>query len=102
MNKVPKKANKAISLLEDLVEKLHFFYGDHENFRNDVLKPASEIEDILKELAVNKKETFKRISKKYEEYYRQKQEAIDITVTKASEQDINERMADRYKEITDV
>ena len=69
MNKVPKKANKAIELLDELVTKLHYFYGDHPHFRRDVVRPASQIEDILKDLSVNKKETYKRIAKKYEKYY---------------------------------
>lgn len=96
MSKVPKRANKAIGLLENLVEKLHYFYGDHQDFRNDVLKPAMEIEDILKDLSINKKETFKRISRKYEDYYKRKQAAMDTVVSNVSHEDLNESLKKRY------
>ena len=76
MSEIPKRAEKAILLLEGLVEQLHYFYGDHRRFKTDVLKDAIEIENILKELSINKKETFKRIAKKYENYYKRKKESI--------------------------
>ena len=66
MSEVPKRANHAIELLAGLVEQLHYFYGEDRKFKTDVLKDAIEIENILKDLSVNKKETFKRIAKKYE------------------------------------
>ena len=99
MSKTPKRADKAIGLLDNLVELLHYFYnGNEDKFRKDVLKSATEIEDILKELAVNKKETFKRISKRYEAYYRKKQEAIDNTVVNADDTKLNDSIKTRYKQ----
>ena len=97
MDKVPKRANKAISLLEDLVEQLHYFYGDDDTkFKKHVLNNALEIENILKDLAINKKDTFKRIAKSYNEYYRKKQEVIDNTVANATDIDLNTSIKNRY------
>lgn len=96
MNKVPKKANKAIGLLDDLVTKLHYFYGEHPDFRRDVVNPASQIENILKELAINKKETHKRIADKYEKYYKKKQDASDA-VAAANDASLNESVKSRYR-----
>ena len=97
MSEVPKRANHAITLLEGLVEKLHYFYGDNRKFKTDVLKDAIEIENILKDLAVNKKETFRRVAKKYEEYYKKKQQAIDNAVATADDAKLNESIRDRYR-----
>ena len=97
MNKVPKKADKAIGLLDGLVEQLHFFYMDDDRFRRDVLKDAIEIENTLKELAINKKGTFRRIAKKYEEHYRKKQESIDNTVANATDAKLNDSIRNRYR-----
>ena len=94
MNKVPKRADKAIGLLDDLVEQLHYFYGTNEReFKKSVLKSAIEIENTLKDLAVNKKDTFKRIAQKYESYYKKKAE---ITTT---EEEITDSVKTRYKEL---
>lgn len=97
MNKVPKKADKAIGLLDGLVEQLHYFYMDDTRFRRDVLKDAIEIENTLKDLAINKKGTFRRIAKKYEEHYRKKQEAIDNTVANATDAKLNDSIRNRYR-----
>lgn len=93
MSEIPKKANKSIRLLEGLVEQLHFFYGDNpEKFKKHVLKDAIEIENNLKDLAINKKETFKRISKRYEEYYRKRADIIDTANV-----DIDDSIRKRYR-----
>lgn len=86
MNKIPKRADKAIGLLDNIVEQLHYFYGNNDSkFRKHVLKDAVEIENILKDLAVNKKDTYKRIADRYKTYYEQKQEAVvnttDVKIT---------------------
>ena len=97
-NEVPKRANRAITLLDGLVEQLHYFYGNNDvKFRKSVLKDAIEIENVLKDLAVNKKDTFKRIAKKYEEHYRKKQEAIDNTVANATDAKLNDSIRNRYR-----
>ncbi len=94
MSEVPKKADKAIGLLSGLVEQLHYFYADDRRFKTDVLRDAIEIENILKDLAVNKKETFKRIAKKYEEYYKNKSTDVvaDVDDTK-----LNDSVRNRYR-----
>ena len=41
MSQVPKRADKAIQLLEGLIEQLHYFYnGDDPKFKKNVLKDA--------------------------------------------------------------
>jgi len=96
--KLPKRADKAIGLLDGLIEQLHYFYGSSDDkFKKHVLKDAVEIENTLKDLAVNKKGTFKRVAKKYENYYRKKQEAIDNTVANATDAKLNDSIRNRYR-----
>jgi len=96
MTKIPKKADKAIQLLEGLVEQLHWFYGNNDKkFKEHVLKDATQVEDILKELAINKKETFKRIARKYSELYKKKQEAMDIA--NIDDTQLNDSIRNRYR-----
>lgn len=90
----PKTADKAIELLEGLVELLHYFYMEHENFRKDVLVPATEIENTLKGLALDKEKTFKRINDKYAEYYKKKQETNVASITDAQ---LNDSVTQRYR-----
>ena len=94
---VPKRANHAITLLEGLVEKLHYFYGTDRRFKTEVLKDAIEIENTLKDHAINQKETFKRLAEKYEIYYKKKQQAIDNTVADADDTKLNESIRNRYR-----
>lgn len=100
MSKLPKKADKAIELLDGLVEQLHYFYGNNDRkFKTDVLKDATDIENILKDLAVNKKETFKRIARKYSEFYKKKRETMDIT--DVDDTKLNDSLTKRYKQNTE-
>lgn len=94
MSEIPKRADKAIGLLSGLVEQLHYFYGEDRRFKTDVLKDAIEIENILKDLSINKKETFKRIAKKYKEYYETKS---DNVINNVDDSKLNERIRDKYK-----
>ena len=97
MSEIPKRADKAITLLEGLVEQLHYFYGEDRRFKTDVLKDAIEIENTLKEHAINKKDTIKRIAKRYENYFRKKQEAIDNTVVNTNDTKLNDSIKHRYR-----
>lgn len=95
---IPKKANRAIDLLEGLIEQLHYFYnGNDLSFKKHVLKDALEIEDILKDISITKKETFKRVAKKYEDYYKKKQEAIENTVINVTDTKLNNSLRERYR-----
>ena len=97
--KIPKKADDAIKLLESLVEQLHYFYNGHEdNFKKNVLKDAAKIENTLKELAVNKTETFTRISKRYEEYYKKKQAALDDAMSNVTDTKLNDSVKQKYRQ----
>jgi hypothetical protein len=70
--KTPKKAAKAIELLDNLADQLHYFYGNSPKFRPEVLVHVLEIEQILRDLAVNQMETHHKIAKRYESYYKNK------------------------------
>ena len=72
--KTTRKAAKGIELLEGIIRQLEFFYGgnQHPNFRNDALKPILEVEQLLKDLAINKRETHRTIAKRYEKLYENK------------------------------
>lgn len=98
MTKVPKRADKAIQQLEKLADQLHYFYKGHPKFKKEVLKPAKEIENILSELAINKKETFKRIAKRYKDFYEKKQEALDSAVTNTN---LNDSIRTKYRNYTE-
>lgn len=91
---IPKRADKAIKLLDGLIEQLHYFYQDDRRFKKEVLKDAIEIESILKELAVNKKETFKRIAGKYKRYYENKNDSV---IDSVNDSKLNESIKQRYK-----
>ena len=75
--KTPRKAARAIDLLDKLVGELHYFYGNSPKFRTEVLNFATEIEGILKELAVNKTEAHHKIATKYKKYYEEKLKEIE-------------------------
>ena len=85
MSKTPKKASKAIELLDSILNQLEFFYGgmSHPRFREDALKPILEIEQLLKDLAINKRETHKTIAKRYEKLYEDKLKNRNIPVDAA-------------------
>ncbi len=70
--KTPKKAAKAIELLDNLADQLHYFYGNSPKFRPEVLVHVLEIEQILRDLSVNQMETHHKIAKRYESYYKNK------------------------------
>jgi hypothetical protein len=53
--KEPKRAVIAKEYLHEIVELLHYFYQNEERFRQDVLKKAVYIEDVLEKLSVDKK-----------------------------------------------
>lgn len=98
--KLPKKADKAIKLLEKLVQQLEYFYfGNTKKFGVNVLKDAIEIENILKELAINKKETHRRIAKRYEKLYENKIKKHDDAILDINDTKLNERIKKQY--ITD-
>ena len=97
MSKLPKRADNAIQLLEGLINQLHYFYGEDRRFKTDVLKDAIEIENTLKEHAINKKDTIKRVAKRYEEYFRKKQDAITNTVVNADDTKLNDSIKHRYR-----
>ena len=97
MSDIPKRADNAIQLLEGLINQLHYFYGEDRRFKTDVLKDAIEIENTLKEHAINKKDTIKRIAKRYEEYFRKKQDAVNSTVVNADDTKLNDSIRSRYK-----
>jgi len=96
--KLPKRADMAIHLLEGLVEQLHYFYGTNiHKFKIDVLKDAFEIENVLKDLAINKKETFKRLRDRYDHYYEKKLETHDSTLLNTNDVKLNVRIKEQYK-----
>jgi len=82
MSKTPKKATKAIEILDGILSQLEYFYGgmDHPRFREDALKPILEIEQLLKDLAINKRETHRTIAKRYEKLYEDKLKNRNIPV----------------------
>lgn len=61
----PKRARKAIKKLHSLVEHLEYFCGDNKFFRQTIVKElASEIEDVLHELSIEKNIDHMRLATK--------------------------------------
>lgn len=102
MKKTTKKSDKCIELLNDLVDQLYFFYGNrNKEFKDNVIKPATIIENTLRELAVNKKTTFKQIAERYEKIYKQKQKKVIDIITDLDDTKLNQSVSERYRRITE-
>jgi len=62
--KEPKRVQKAINTLDTMLEWLHYYMGDCKEFKKFVKKDITELEELLKELALDQKLQNIRLAKK--------------------------------------
>jgi hypothetical protein len=62
--KESKRVQKAIATLDKIIEYLHYYMGDSNEFKHMVRVELQDIEDLLRELAVDQKVQNIRLAKK--------------------------------------
>lgn len=62
--KEPKRVQKAIATLDKMIDYLHYYMGDTIEFKKMVRVELQEVEDLLRELAVDQKVQNIRLAKK--------------------------------------
>lgn len=83
--KEPKKARKAIEELHELVGQLKFFYGQGSRFKEDVLKKAIYIEDVLHELSIDKKIDHARFISKFKDLFEKENKELKEEIKELKE-----------------
>lgn len=77
MPKKPKKANKIIEKLHNLVDLLRYYMYTEDSesqFKEIVLEPAQEIEDYIRDISLDQRIDHIRLIKKWEALQKRKQE----------------------------
>ena len=62
--KEPKRVQKALTTLDKMIDYLHFYMGDCPEFKRIVRVELVNVENLLKELAVDQKVQNVRLAKK--------------------------------------
>lgn len=62
--KPPKKTKKAIETIEQMIEWLHYFMGDRQEFKEFVRKDVKSLENYLTEVSTNDKVKNIKLAKK--------------------------------------
>lgn len=78
MPKKPKRAAKMVEKLHNLIDYLRFYmYSDEQarEFRENVLEPAQEIEDYIREISLDQRIDHIRLIKKWEALQKIKEES---------------------------
>jgi hypothetical protein len=83
--KQPKKALKAIEELHVLVDQLRFFYPEDNRFRDEVLKRAVYIEDVLCELSIDKKIDHARFASKFKNLFNKENKELKKEIKEKEE-----------------
>ncbi len=97
--KEPKKTQKAIEHLHELVDQLRFFYADNDRFKRDILKNAIYVEDVLREYGVDKKVDHARFISKFKHLFAKENEELKEEVKELKEE-IKER-GEKIKELVE-
>ena len=72
--KEPKRVQKAINTLDQMLEWLHYYMGDCKEFKEFVRKDILALEDLLKELSVDQKLQNIRLAKKLKAIWESQQQ----------------------------
>ena len=75
--KESKRVQKAINTLDQMLEWLHYYMGDCTTFRQFVRKDIADLEDLLRELALDQKVQNIRLAKKLKAIWAAQQESED-------------------------
>lgn len=62
--KQPKKVQKALDTIDKMVEYLHYYMGDSNEFKNLVRNDIHDLEELLKDLSIDRKVHNIRFAKK--------------------------------------
>lgn len=92
----PKRAKKAIAKLHTLVEYLEYYMGNTPKFRDHIIKElASDIEDILHELSIEKNIDHIKLATKLRTIWAEEHEAaIEKEVEDRLEEAVEQRIED--------
>lgn len=96
-DKPPKRARKAITKLHTLVDYLEYYMGrDTKTFRDHVVKElASEIEEVLHELSIEKNIDHIKLATKLRTIWAKEQEAhIEEIVEERLDEEVEKRLDD--------
>ena len=99
--KPPKRARKAIAKLHKLVEYLEYYMGNNKTFREYIVgELASDIEDVLHELSIEKNIDHIKLATKLRTIWAKEQEAhIEELVEERLDEAVEQRIDD-LKELT--
>jgi hypothetical protein len=67
--KEPKRVRKAIMTLDKMIDYLHYYMGDCPEFKHMVRVELQDVEDLLRELSVERKVENARLAKKLKAYW---------------------------------
>ena len=97
-NQPPKRARKAIKKLHQLVDYLEFYCGaDSKFFRETIVKElASDIEDVLHDLSIEKNIDHIRLASKLKTIWNRQ---LDDVVEKRVEEEVDHRVEGLMEEI---
>lgn len=93
----PKKAVRAIEHLHSLVDQLRFFYHDNSRFKTEVLEKGIYIEDVLRELSVDKKVDHARFISRFKNLFGKEVEELKCEV-----EDLKEELKERGEKIQEL
>lgn len=98
-NQPPKRARRAIRKLHQLVDYLEFYTGsDSKFFRETIVKDlASDIEDVLHELSIDKNIDHIRLASKLKTIWNRQ---LDDKVERMVEEEVEQRVEDIMEEIS--
>jgi uncharacterized protein YaaR (DUF327 family) len=93
----PKRAKRAIKKLHKLVDFLEFYCGNSEFFKKTVVKElASDIEEVLHELSIEKNIDHIRLATKLKTIWNRQ---LDTTIENRVEEEVEHRVSDLIEEI---
>ncbi len=75
--KESKRVQKAIHTLETMLEWLHYYMGDCQQFKDLVKRDIRDLEDLLLDLAVDQKVNNIRLAKKLKAIWEAEQRELD-------------------------
>lgn len=97
-NQPPKRARRAINKLHQLVDYLEYYCGrDSKFFRDTIVKElASDIEDVLHELSIEKNIDHIRLATKLKTIWNRQ---LDERVEQRVEEEVEQRLDDMIEEM---
>lgn len=76
--KESKRVQQAIATLDKMIDMLHYYMGDCPEFKNMVRVELQDIEDLLRELAVDQKIQNIRLAKKLKALWEAREDADKV------------------------